>query len=161
MSNKRLFRQAFNLLCDEKIGQGMSRTVYSSKLLPHCVIKVEDSHAKFQNIVEWETWHAAIGTKASAWLAECKWISGDGSILVMERTRPAAPSEIPAKVPDWLTDFKRSNYGMVATTWQHGAKKGQPGKSRFVCHDYGTNLAIDRVLESNKLRKFSFYGETA
>ena len=38
--SERLWRQAFDLLCDgdQVLGRGMSRTVYGSKLLPDSVI---------------------------------------------------------------------------------------------------------------------------
>ena len=144
MSDKLLWRQAFNLLCDEKIGAGMSRTVFSSLLLPDCVIKTEDSHGKFQNVIEWETWRRVVGTPASRWFAECKWISGDGSILIMERTRPPAESDYPTMMPVFLSDFKRKNYGMALT------KKF--GKGVLVCHDYGTHLMFDHGM-SKRMRK--------
>lgn len=127
MSDASRDRQAFNLLCDEEIGSGASRVTYSSKLLPQSVIKVEDRANHFQNVVEWELWKRAVDLGISGWFAECQHISSDGLILVQERTRPAAPSEYPKKVPAFLGDFKRSNFGMVPTR----------GKDKFVCHDYG------------------------
>lgn len=160
MSSKKLFEQAFNLLCNERIGQGMSRTVYDSLLLPDCVIKVEDSAQRFQNIIEWETWKSAKWNDAHTWLAECRWISGDGSILIMEKTRPAGPHEVPAKVPAFLTDFKRTNFGMVKTTFTKGPKKGQRGPDRFVCHDYGTNLALDIGTTVTSMKKPTFGGDS-
>jgi hypothetical protein len=132
--NTRTFEQAFNLLCDERIGYGMSRTVFSSKLLPDCVIKVEEEPGQFQNIVEWETWQRVKDTEFSRWFAACRWISANGSILIMERTRPPAPSEFPERMPAFLCDFKRTNYGMVRT---NGAAE------YLVCHDYGTNLLFE------------------
>lgn len=33
--------EAFNLLCADQIGYGMSRQVFSSRLLPDCVVKIE------------------------------------------------------------------------------------------------------------------------
>ena len=47
----------------------------------------------------------------------------------MDRTQPMRPGEEPEKMPAWLTDHKRANYGRL-------------GK-RIVCHDYGTNLLLD------------------
>lgn len=90
-TNESTWRQAFDLLCDERIGYGMSRQVFTSKLLPDCVIKIEDTAGQFQNVVEWETWNRVKGTDASRWFAECRWISSNGAILIMERTRPASP----------------------------------------------------------------------
>ncbi len=57
------------------------------------------------------------------WLAPCVQISPCGSILIQKRTTPAPSSRYPAKMPKFLTDMKRSNYGLY--------------KGRLVCHDYG------------------------
>lgn len=151
MSNT--FEQAFNLLCDREIGRGMSRTVFDSKLLPGCVIKVEDDVGKFQNVVEWETWQRVKDTAYSRWFAECKWISGNGSILIMERTRPAGISEFPEKMPAFLCDFKRTNYGTVASI---GTRSGKPGPDYLVCHDYGTSLIFEHGL-TKRMRKANWW----
>lgn len=145
--NTATWRQAFDLLCDKQLGYGMSRSVFSSKLLPDCVIKVEDGAGYFQNVVEWETWQRVKDTPASRWFAECKWISGNGAVLIMERTRPAAPTEFPGKLPVYLCDFKRTNYGMVASSTRHG----KAGPDWFVCHDYGTHLMFENGM-SKRLR---------
>ena len=144
--NKAIFRQAFNLLCDEVIGRGMSRTVYSSKLLPGHVIKCETAYGKFQNVMEWETWQRVKDTPLSRWFAACKDISGDGTVLIMERTSQPTPKEFPAEVPHFLCDYKRKNYGMSAEF------RGGGGKRFFVCHDYGT-LAFERSLASTSQRR--------
>lgn len=140
--NSTVHRDAFNLLCDERIGYGMSRSVWSSKLLPDCVIKVEDSANKFQNVVEWETWQRVVNTPASRWFAQCKWISPNGSVLVMERTRPPAPDEFLDKMPLFLCDFKRTNFGMS-------------GKF-LVCHDYGTNLLFEHGM-TKRMKKAEWW----
>lgn len=144
---ERCFEEAFNLLCDQLIGRGMSRDVYSSKLLPDCVIKVETGAGSFQNVIEWETWQRVIGSPASRWFAECKWIGAAGQILIMERTRPPAPSEFPAKVPVFLTDLKRTNYGMAVS-------KGD--KEWLVCHDYGTHLLFEHGM-TKRLKKADWW----
>lgn len=127
--NSSMHREAFDLLCDRQIGRGMSRTVFSSKILPDCVIKIEEESGRFQNIVEWETWQRVKFSPLSRWFAECKWISPNGSVLIMERTKPASLKDYLKKMPAFLCDFKRSNYGM-AGDW-------------LVCHDYGTNLLFE------------------
>lgn len=146
------WRQAFDLLCAERIGYGMSRSVFNSKLLPDCVIKVEEDAGRFQNVVEWETWQRVKDTDASRWFAECKWISPNGTILVMERTRPAAPSEFPEKMPVFLCDFKRTNYGMASSV----GRFGKPGQDWFVCHDYGTHLMFENGM-SKRMRKAEWW----
>jgi hypothetical protein len=133
-----MHREAFNLLCDEVIYQGMSREVWSSAMLPDCVVKVEDRRAFFQNVVEWETWQRVKDTDLARWFAPCRWISPNGSILVMERTRPASDRDYPEKMPRFLCDFKRRNYGML-------------GK-RLVCHDYGTNLLFEYGMTKRMVR---------
>ena len=47
----------------------------------------------------------------------------------MERTRPAGDVQYPDRMPAFLCDFKRRNYGMLA--------------DNLVCHDYGTNLLFE------------------
>ena len=140
---------AFNLLCGERIGYGMTRDVFASPLLPDCVIKVEkDPRDVFQNIFEWQTWEHVKFTDHSRWFAQCKWISPNGRILVMERTRPAAPDEFPELLPPYLTDLKRSNYGVSMLC---DPKTGKPSNA-FVCHDYGTNLLLEHGM-TKRLRK--------
>lgn len=134
-------REMASLLCHELIGEGMSRKVFSSLLLPDCVIKVEERSRFFQNVVEWETWQRVLNTEHSRWFAKCKWISPNGQILIMERTRPAAPYEVPDKLPVYLADFKPSNFGMsMVPRYKVNPKK----QNWFVCHDYGTNLLFER-----------------
>jgi len=143
--SERLWRQAFDLLCDgeQVLGRGMSRTVYGSKLLPDSVIKTEDVAQKFQNVIEWETWQRVVDTPLSRWFAECQWISSDGTVLIMERTRQPRADEFPPEVPHFLCDYKRKNYGMST---------GKKGKQWFVCHDYGT-LAFENSMASTALKR--------
>jgi hypothetical protein len=142
--SKTVFKDAFNLLCDDVIGRGMSRTVYSCRLRPDIVIKVEPDAAHFQNVIEWETWQRVCGTPASRWFAECLFISPCGTVLVMERTRPAAPAEFPERVPVYLHDLKRNNFGMST---------GKADKQWFVCHDYGVALLFEHGTVTKRLKK--------
>lgn len=130
--NSATWNQAFYLLCDQKINSGMSRTVWSSKLVPDCVIKIEDTVGQFQNIIEWETWLRVRDTVHRRWFAPCRWISGNGAILIMERTHEPAPKQYPVNMPAYLTDFKRTNYGML--------------NGKLVCHDYGTHMLFENGL---------------
>lgn len=139
------FEEAFNLLCGEKIGSGMSRDVFECALLPDCVVKVENSPHRFQNIMEWETWQFVQFTSASRWFATCKWISPNGKILIMERTRPPAPAEFTDKVPVWFTDLKPTNWGMASTN--------KDGKEYLVCHDYGTSLMLQEGTVTKRMKK--------
>lgn len=145
--NNATWRQSFDLLCADLIGRGMSRNVFSSKLLPDCVVKVEEDAGRFQNIIEWETWQRVKDTDHAKWFAACRWISPNGTILIMERTRPPAPREFLDKMPVFLCDFKRTNYGM--------ASLGK-GRERLVCHDYGTHLMFENGM-SNRLKKADWW----
>lgn len=150
--NSATFRQAFDLLCDEMIGRGMSRNVFSSKILPDCVIKVEEGSGQFQNVIEWETWQRVKDTPASRWFAACKWISPNGTLLVMERTRPPGMGDYPEKMPVFLCDFKRANFGLSQLP---DVKTGKPTNT-FVCHDYGTNLLFENGM-SKRLRAANWW----
>lgn len=154
MSDESNHREAFHLLCDQRIGGGMSREVYSSKILPDCVIKVEDGAGRFQNIVEWETWQRVMDTPYSRWFAACRWISPNGQILIMERTIPPGPADYPERMPVFLCDYKRTNYGLSQLTV---AETGKPSHV-FVCHDYGTNQLFEHGL-TKRMRKVEWWDE--
>lgn len=123
-------RDAFRMLTGKRLGGGMSREVYECELFPDCVVKVEDSAGFFQNVIEWETWSRVRGTAYERWFAPCRWISPNGSILIMARTTELREHELPKRMPVFLTDFKRQNYGRLGR--------------QVVCHDYGTNLMFER-----------------
>ena len=148
--SERCFEEAFNLLCGDVIGRGMSRVVYDSPLLPNFVIKVESDAHRFQNVIEWETWQRVRDTPASRWFAACQWISPDGLILVMQRTRAPALNEFPERVPLYLTDMKRTNYGMV------GEGEDGTGKQFLVCHDYGTHMLFEHGM-TKRLKKADWW----
>lgn len=152
--NSATWRQAFDLLCDKEIGRGMSRQVFSSKLLPDCVVKIEETAGRFQNIIEWETWERVKETPFSKWFAACRWISPNGTILIMERTRPPAPKEYPDLMPVFLCDFKRTNYGMSMLP---DPKTGKPANV-LVCHDYGTHLMFENGM-TKRMRKANWWDE--
>lgn len=150
--NNSTWRQSFDLLCADLIGRGMSRNVFSSKLLPDCVVKVEEDAGRFQNIVEWETWQRVKDTPHARWFAACRWISPNGTILIMERTRTPAPQEYPDKMPVFLCDFKRTNYGMARSA----PRNGKLGKEWLVCHDYGTHLMFENGM-TKRLKKADWW----
>lgn len=152
--DKRLaFEEAFNLLCGEQIGRGMSRQVFECALVPGCVVKIETDPQRFQNIIEWETWRIVSCMSASRWFAECRWISPNGRILIQERTRPAGIGELPDKVPVWFSDLKRSNWGMAPSQKRGGAA----GKEWAVCHDYGTSLMLQDGTATKRLKTADWY----
>jgi hypothetical protein len=138
--NVHVQREAFNLLCDELIGSGAGRQVFSSKLLKDSVIKVESGAGSFQNIMEWETWNIVRDTEYAKHFAPCEFISPCGSVLVMAKTQTTR--NYPTKVPVFFTDLKRANYGLY--------------KNKFVCHDYGTNLMIQYGM-TKRLKKADWW----
>lgn len=138
--NPSAHKDTFWMLCEEQIGQGIGRTVYSSRILKDCVVKVESNSGSFQNIIEWETWNRVKETPFAKWFAPCEWISPNGIVLVMKRTTPIA--KYPEKMPVFLTDFKKTNYGLY--------------NKKVVCHDYGTNLLFEYGM-NNKLKRADWW----
>jgi hypothetical protein len=136
-TNGSVHKEAFWLLCDDRLGGGMSREVYSSKLMPDSVIKIEDVSCHFQNVIEWETWQMVRNTPAEKWFAPCEFISPCGVILVMAKTIQS--NKYPEKMPVFLSDFKKGNYGLY--------------RGNLVCHDYGTNLSMHHGLFTKRVRK--------
>lgn len=124
------FEDAFNLLCGDKLGSGIHRDVFECRLLPDCVVKVEnDGHWRyFANVKEmsfWSDWQHC--ERVSKWLAPCEFMSPDGRVLVQKRVRIAHPTDtMPDKLPKFLADRKLSNYGWLG--------------DRFVCVDYGITI---------------------
>jgi hypothetical protein len=131
-------------LLGERLGQGISREVFEWTIDADFVIKLEVGNGPFQNVTEWSTWATIKDTKYGKHLAPCKWISQCGTALLMQRTVPMPSDKEPKKLPGWLTDTKRSNYGML-----NGA---------VVCHDYGTTLLMDIGARSSRDRKVNWWG---
>lgn len=116
----------FRIFCGEVIGSGSARTVYACTIRPDLVVKVETPAESFQNILEWEFWKTWSHDKVMRkWLAPCEAISSCGTVLLQYRTQPV--TKLPDRMPQWLTDTKRSNYGRF--------------RGRIVCHDYGMVVA--------------------
>lgn len=137
-----IHKEAFWLLCDKLLGEGMSRKVYSSKMLPGCVVKCEEGSGQFQNIIEWETWQRVRGTDIEKWFAPCERISPCGSVLLMAKTERPTARNFLDKMPAFLSDFKRTNYGLY--------------KGRLVCHDYGTALLFEHGM-TKRMKKVDWW----
>lgn len=124
-------RDFFFAFCGERLGGGSARVVYACAIDPSLVVKIETASQSFQNAVEWDIWHYWNDCEdVATWLAPCVSISPCGMVLLQKRTTPAAPDELPRKLPRFLTDTKCANYGRF--------------EGRIVCHDYGkvvTNLS--------------------
>ena len=140
--NAAIQREFVHSLLGELIGEGIARRVFRFPLIKDCVIKIEDGSRSFQNVIEWEAWERVRGTSVERWFAPCEWISSCGSVLLMKRTTPAYEKDLPGRLPVFLTDTKRSNYGMY--------------KGRLVCHDYGTHILIERGM-SKATRKVEWW----
>jgi hypothetical protein len=122
-------RDLYRLAVGERLGGGQDREVYEWRADPRFIVKFEVGARSFQNVVEWETWKRVQDHPARSWFAPCHSISDNGSILVMHRTTPLGPTDrLPTKVPVFLTDLKRENFGRI--------------DKRIVCHDYGMIGAI-------------------
>lgn len=129
-------KDLFRLLLGDEIGRGMSRYVYPLTQNRDLVVKFEAESYHFQNVKEWENWHEySEYEKVSRWLAPCEAISPCGTVLLQKRTQPVpANFEWPEKIPGFLTDTKRGNFGLL--------------DGRLVCHDYANILANPRVRET-------------
>lgn len=136
---RRAFEDAFNLLCGDKIGSGISRDVFECRIRPDLVVKVEtnENWRTFSNAYEMKFWcDNQYAPKIAKWLAPCEYMSPDGRIMLQKRVRSAHPNDsLPAMIPAFLTDIKRENFGWLGT--------------QLVCVDYATT--IDSI--NTRLRK--------
>lgn len=136
---KEIAEDAFNLLCHTKLGEGIHRDVFVCRINDKLVVKVENDlpWRYFANVLEMKFWsdnqhHEPI----AKWLAPCEYMSPDGLILLQHRAEPLRDSDkLPDKLPSFLTDVKRDNYG-----WLDG---------RIVCFDYALNISSP----SSRLKK--------
>lgn len=121
-----LYEDATDLLCGNLIGEGETRKVYDCTLLPGYVIKVEQDYSSFRNIIEFQAWESVCADyDFGKWFAKIHSLSASGRFLIMEKTRRPERHEWPKKLPWFLTDRKRENFGMSQIT------------GLFVAHDYG------------------------
>src|SRR5579863_6189664 len=80
---------------------------------PAVVVKRVKNGFPGPNIIEWNIWHAIIGTSLEPIFGRCLTISWSGKYLMMERLNDLNQSDLAnvPQVPDWLTDRKRSAFG--------------------------------------------------
>jgi hypothetical protein len=114
--------QLFTLICGEKLGEGIARSVYEYRPDRSKVVKFEMGSYDFQNVAEWLAYEEATPA-ARKWLAPCIDISEHGQILIQMRVDPLLIA--PKKVPAFLADIKPDNWGLL---------DGHP-----VAIDYGRN----------------------
>lgn len=126
MSNPECHKDLFNMFCGKLLGEGSHRKVFECLVRPDLVVKVEHSDFRyFANVFEMQLWSENAENKdVSKWLAPVEFISPDGRILLQKRCDPLPINyKLPARMPEFLCDFKRSNYGIF--------------EGRLVCVDYG------------------------
>lgn len=115
--NKETFKDAFNLLCGEKIGEGIHRTVFECRIRADLVVKVESeiNYRYFANVLEMRFWNDHETDKRVApWLAPCEYLSSDGRILLQRKAFPITDTAVlPRQVPSFLSDLKPGNFGIL------------------------------------------------
>lgn len=135
-TGKQAFRDAFDVLCGKLLGEGIHRKVFECRLDPTLVVKVEtdEEHRSFANAYEHRNWQECRDYKPVArWLAPVVRISPCGFILLQKRVAPLRQSELPAKLPRFLTDIQVANFGLY--------------EGRIVACDYTTLLTNVRLSE--------------
>lgn len=128
-----------HLICGEPLGFGIARQVFVLGTDPTKVVKVEIAAGSFQNVIEWQTWNDLRETQYAKYLAPCHHISPCGIVLIQSRVGPLTARHERQPLPSFLTDFKRSNYGVL--------------DRRVVCCDYGTNLLLNHGAFASRMRK--------
>ena len=133
-------RDFFHLMMGDVLGAGEFRIVYEHLHREDLVLKWEPNAHSFQNIMEWDFWHDnKHDKKVARWLAPCEFISPCGIILVQRKTTKPERSQYPNVVPEFLTDLKRRNFGML--------------KGKLVAHDYG----LHNVKVPTRLKKATWW----
>ena len=126
----RSFEDAFNMLCGDLLGRGLHRAVFRCRLRDGWVVKVEaGEQRRFANVLEYEFWQQVqYQEDVARWLAPCGELSPDGRLLLQRRADPLPLGfKFPPKMPKFLTDLKRSNFGL----W----------KGNLVCIDYAFTIS--------------------
>lgn len=127
-SNASVLFDMTTTLFGEKIGTGQFRCTFNYNLDSKYVIKVEVNDTTC-NTVEWLMWQEIQGLTGNLawvkdWFAPVGWISPNGKLLTMRKTKPHVyGKERPKKIPAFLWDVKDANFGWLG--------------DKYVCHDYG------------------------
>ena len=114
-------------ICGEEIGRGCFRSVYDYNLDNKYIVKLEPKNTNC-NTVEWMIWEEVKGLNGELawvkdWFAPVKWISPNGRVLIMRKTKEESNLDQPIKAPKFLWDAKPDNFGWIG--------------GNYVCHDYG------------------------
>ena len=110
------------------IKAGSGRYIYQ---YGDCVIKAAELDLR-QNLIEACIWEDYGETDIGGWLSPVVARTPCFRAIIMKMTTPIEYEELPHKVPQFLTDNKVENWGIL---------EGVP-----VCHDYGT-IKIDLSTE--------------
>ena len=116
MSLERTYEDAFNLLCGKLIGEGIHRRVFECRIRPDCVVKVESDPLRyFANVMENKFWSDHFHCPAvKRWLAPIEYLSPDARLMLMKRAEPIRETDkLPDKLPAFLSDRKRANFGFI------------------------------------------------
>ncbi len=139
---KAVYEDTFNLFTGDWLGEGVHRTVFECTLDPRYVVKIEHEPMRryFANVLEMKFWSEHSDNKRiAAWLAPCHMMSPDGRALLQRRVDPIPQDyTMPDKMPSFLNDFKRSNYGLF--------------DGKLVCFDY----AMSHHTFNTKLKKVNW-----
>jgi hypothetical protein len=117
-------------LCGEYLGSGQFRSVFDYALDDKYVIKIEPKNTNC-NTIEYMMYNEIQYLQGDLswvkdWFAPVKWISPNGRLLVMRKTKPhtdKTKKKRPDKIPKFLWDVKEENFGWIG--------------NNYVCHDYG------------------------
>lgn len=126
--------EATNVLCGDKLGEGIHRTVFRSRFDRSAVVKVATNEDGIKaNIEEMATWRSVEFVESlRSYFAECRYLSGYGTLLVQEYIPPIPKGKY--KIPAFFTDLKQDNFGLISGTKQ----------SQVVCRDYGIHLLREK-----------------
>ena len=137
-------RELLTMMIGKTLGAGEFRIVFEHEHRKDLVLKFETRAQSFQNIAEWDFWNDNKDRKrVAAWLAPCEFISPCGIILAQKKTTKPVEADYPKMVPEFLTDLKRTNFGMY--------------RGRLVAHDYG----LYNVNTPTKRKKAKWWGDKA
>jgi hypothetical protein len=126
--------EGLDMLCGDLLGTGSTRTVFRNFFDKTKVVKVATTTQGIKaNQEEFNTWNAvSYFTKINSYFAQCYSLSRCASILIQEYIPDLPDGKY--KLPNFFTDLKPENYGLVSGT----------KSSQIVCRDYGLNLLREK-----------------
>lgn len=147
-NDPKLLSSIIDFFIGNYIGEGCSRIVYEYTLDSKYVVKIPNSeHGFSDNLMEFEIYGLLKDTEYGKWLAESKWVSSDGAVLIQRKTKEIKPEDLPENLPSFFTDIKPSNFGKV-------------GK-QIVCHDYASSIIrfvfLTNLKKTQKVKKSDRY----